>query len=159
MNNYPSFRGAVPETITPFKEDSLIDFGLLRGEIQQVIKNGVPAIFVNGLASEAAYMSPDEQIAVVREVVDCTAGRVPVMGNVCCNSLNDALYVLKGYEEAGVSALSANQPSVYKMSQEALYDFFARLISATQLPFCVYNERQTGNTLSAQTHRETLSQS
>lgn len=145
---FPTFRGAVPEVITPFHPDGSIAYELLQGEMEHCLRGGVGAIFTNGLASEVLSLSPQEQIDVTAAVVKYVGGRVPVMGNVGCNTLEDGLSVVWGYEAAGVDAISIEQPCVYKLPEEGLLNYFRTLISATKLPVCIYNAPQTGNTLS-----------
>ena len=148
LHHFPTFRGAVPEVITPFHADGSIAYDLLQGEIEHCLHGEVGAIFTNGLASEVLSLSPQEQIDVTAAVVKYVGGKVPVMGNIGCNTLEDGIFVLNGYEKAGVDAISIEQPCVYKLSSEGLLEYFRALISATKLPVCIYNAPQTNNTLS-----------
>ncbi len=148
---YKSFQGAVTELITPFTQSGEVDYALLRAEAEYQIKAGIAALFTNGLASEALSLTAGEQIQTTAEVVKQAAGRVPVMGNIVQNTTKEALKVLKGYEEAGVDAISIEQPNVYAFTQDGLYEFFETLIRATKLPVCIYNAPQSGNVLAAAT--------
>lgn len=151
MSKYVSFKGAVTELITPFTAAGEVDYELLRGEVEYQIKAGIAALFTNGLASEALSLTTDELIETTRVVVEAAKGRVPVMGNIACNTFMDGLTVLRGYEAAGVDAISIEQPCVYGFTQPALIEYFGDLCKATKLPVCIYNAPQTNNTLAPAT--------
>ena len=151
MANFQSFKGAVTELITPFTANGDVDYDLLRGEVEYQIKSGIAGLFTNGLASEALSLSIEELIETTRVVVEATAGRVPVMANIVGNTTRDALTVLKGYEAAGVDAISMSQPCVYGFTQPALAEYFTTVFQATKLPCCIYNAPQSGNTLAPAT--------
>lgn len=148
---YKSFQGAVTELITPFQQSGEVDYELLRKETEFQIQAGIAALFTNGLASEALSLTVEEQIKTTAAVVQQAAGRVPVMGNIVCNTTRDALAVLRGYEAAGVDAISIEQPCVYGFTQDGLHEFFETLIQSTKLPVCIYNAPQSGNVLSPMT--------
>ena len=151
MSKYVSFKGAVTELITPFTAAGEVDYDMLRGEVEYQIKAGIAALFTNGLASEALSLTTDELIETTRVVVEAAKGRVPVMGNIACNTFMDGLKVLRGYEAAGVDAISIEQPCVYGFTQPALIEYFGDLCKATKLPVCIYNAPQTNNTLAPAT--------
>ena len=147
MEQSKNFRGVVTELITPFKKDGSVDYELLKGEVEYQIKNDIVALFTNGLASEALSLTTDELIKTTEVVVNTANGRALTMGNIACQTLQEAMKVLKGYEAAGVDAICIEQPCVYAFPQSALIDYFCELANATKLPVGVYNAPQTSNTL------------
>ena len=98
MNNELLFHGPASEVITPFTQDGKIDFDLLEGEIEFLIKNGITGVFVNGLASEALMFSTERRLEAVETAVKVSAGRIPVVGNLLYNSVDMAGGRVEGNE-------------------------------------------------------------
>lgn len=63
---FPTFRGAVPEVITPFHPDGSIAYELLQGEMEHCLRGGVGAIFTNGLRASALPPPPRNRSDVDR---------------------------------------------------------------------------------------------
>lgn len=139
------FHGAASEVITPFTEDGRIDFELLEGEIEFLIKNGITGVFVNGLASEALMFSTEQRIRAVETAVRVSGGRIPIVGNLLYNSVDMAVACMRGYEEAGCDAVIITPPTIYKYTAEGLYDYFKGIAESTSLPVYLYNAPETGN--------------
>ena len=77
MNALP--RGFIPVMLTPFQDDLSIDFVTLRLLCDHYIDHGAVGLFANCLSSEMYELSDEERFAVIKTVVDQTAGRVPVV--------------------------------------------------------------------------------
>ncbi|MFN6431848.1 4-hydroxy-tetrahydrodipicolinate synthase [Eubacterium callanderi] len=148
MADNVSFKGVMTELITPFTEDGQVDYPLLRGEVAYQLQNGIKALFTNGIASESLSLTAEELIETTKTVVEAAGDRALVMGNIACQTLPEAMQVLRGYEAAGVDAVCIQQPCVYSIPQEELVAYFDAIASATALPAGIYNAPQTGNTLS-----------
>jgi 4-hydroxy-tetrahydrodipicolinate synthase len=65
--------------LTPFHDDLSIDYTTLRLLCDYYIDNGAVGLFANCLSSEMYELSSEERLAVIKTVVDQTAGRVPVV--------------------------------------------------------------------------------
>ena len=72
-------RGFIPVMLTPFHDDLSVDYATLRKLCDYYIDNGAVGLFANCLSSEMYELSPEERLAVIKTVVDQTAGRVPVV--------------------------------------------------------------------------------
>lgn len=140
--------GAASEIITPFTENGEIDYGLLEAEYEFLISNGVTGLFVNGLASESLMLDADQRVEAVRRAVKVSNGRVPVFGNLISNSIDFAVRSMRRYEECGVDGIFITPPLVYQYTGEGLYDYFAGISTATNLPVYIYNAPETGNKVS-----------
>lgn len=153
-----SFRGAVTELITPFREDGTLDGELLRGEVDFQIESGIAGLFTNGLASECMSLTLEEKLEVTRIVCGQAAGRVPVMGNVTGNNYAECAALIKGYEAAGVDAISLTQPMTYGFTQDGMYQYLGDLAREAAVPVCIYNAPQTGNILAPGTVAKLLNE-
>lgn len=148
MNNELLFHGPASEVITPFTQDGKIDFDLLEGEIEFLIKNGITGVFVNGLASEALMFSTERRLEAVETAVKVSAGRIPVVGNLLYNSVDMAVECMRGYEKAGCDAVIITPPTIYKYTEEGLFEYFKKIAQNTDLPVYLYNAPETGNKVS-----------
>ena len=148
MKNELLFHGPASEVITPFTQDGKIDFDLLEGEIEFLIKNGITGVFVNGLASEALMFSTERRQEAVETAVKVSGGRIPVVGNLLYNSVDMAVECMRGYEKAGCDAVIITPPTIYKYTEEGLFEYFKKIAQNTELPVYLYNAPETGNKVS-----------
>lgn len=71
--------GIIPVMLTPFDEDNRIDYGGLERLIEWYLAHGADALFAVAQSSEMQFLSLEERAALGRFVVQCVAGRVPVV--------------------------------------------------------------------------------
>lgn len=142
------FHGPASEVITPFNTDGTLNFDLLGEEIEYLIQNGITGVFVNGLASEALMFSTEQRVEAVRVAVKVSNGRIPVAGNLLYNSTDLAVDCLHRYEACGCNAIVITPPTIYKYTEEGLYQYFADIAKASSLPVYLYNAPETGNKVS-----------
>ena len=142
------FRGAITELLTPFTPTEKVDTDLLKAEVQFQIDEGIGGLFVNGLASECLIMSFDDRVAAAEATISIAKSKVPVMGNIAYNSLDEALKLLKVYEELGINAVAITQPMVYPYPAQGMYSYFKEIIKKSNLPVYIYNAPQSANVLS-----------
>jgi 4-hydroxy-tetrahydrodipicolinate synthase len=140
--------GACTELLVAYNPQGEIDFRLFEGEVDRQIESGIAALFCNGLATEALLTTHDEQIAMVKTVVNRVRGKVPVIGNIVTNVALDAIKLLRGYEDAGASAVCITQPMVYEYTPYGLYKYFSSIATRTVLPVYIYNAPESSNTMS-----------
>ena len=77
MNALP--RGFIPVMLTPFHDDLSVDYSTLRSLCDYYIEQGAVGLFANCLSSEMYELTDEERMAVIKTVVDQTAGRVSVV--------------------------------------------------------------------------------
>ena len=142
------FYGAASEVITPFANDGSVAYDLLEQEIQFMIDHGVTGFFVNGLASEALVLTKEERKKCAKVVYEACKGRVPVMGNIIANSVEDGVESAHTYAKIGYDAIIITPPPIYKYTQDGIFEFFDSIASSTELPCYIYNAPETGNKLS-----------
>ena len=71
------FQGSAVALVTPFTQDG-VDFKKLGELVEYHIENNTDALVVCGTTGEATTMSDEEQLAVIKYVVDKTNKRIPV---------------------------------------------------------------------------------
>ena len=141
------FRGAITELIAPMDANENIDYELFGKQIRFQLEHGIRGLFLSGL-TECMVTSLEEQIEMMRYTVREVNGCVPIMGSICTNRPQDALMVMKAYEECGADAVAVVQPHTFTFGEPAMYDFYTEMIRESTIPFYIYNAPQTSNTLS-----------
>lgn len=72
-------KGTGVAIVTPFKNDSSIDFAALGRIVNHVIEGGVNYIVALGTTGESVTLSSDEKRAVLSYVLEANDNRVPVI--------------------------------------------------------------------------------
>ena len=141
--------------ITPFKTDESIDFDALARIVEHQIKNGTDYLVVCGTTAETPTLTEKEKDEVTRFVINCVAGRLPIVLGVGGNNTKAVVEKLKKFEYNGVDAILSVTPYYNKPSQEGLYQHYSAIAKASPLPVILYNvPGRTGvNMLSATTLR------
>jgi 4-hydroxy-tetrahydrodipicolinate synthase len=131
--------GAMTALVTPMKTGGAVDRDALTGLVEEQIAAGIDALVAVGTTGESATLDVSEHVAVVRHVVQATAGRVPVIAGAGANATAEALHLSRACEDAGADALLHVTPYYNKPTQDGLYRHFASVAAATRLPIVLYN--------------------
>src|ERR1700736_6353420 len=76
-------RGLVPAPVTPFTRDGEVDHAAIQrlGSWLGSFK-GVKGLVVLGHAGEGAFLTPDEQTAVIESFIKSVNGKIPVIAGI-----------------------------------------------------------------------------
>lgn len=133
------FKGAGVAIITPFHEDGSVNYEVFAQQIDYQIENGTDAIIVCGTTGEAATLSHEEHLDVIRYCVKHVAGRIPVVAGTGSNCTETAVYLSTEAEKAGVDGLLVVTPYYNKATQKGLYNHFKAVADSVSLPIILYN--------------------
>ena len=125
--------------ITPFKTDETIDFDALSRVVEHLIKNGTDYLVVCGTTAETPTLTDAEKDEVTRFVVNCNAGRLPIVLGMGGNNTKALVEKLSNYDLSGIDAILSVTPYYNKPSQEGLYQHYAAIANASPLPIILYN--------------------
>lgn len=98
-------RGLTPAPVTPFTKDGAVDYDAIQrlgswlGSIP-----GVKGLVVLGHAGEGTFLTPEEQIAVIKAFYKSVDGRVPIIAGITGEGTEVAALEAKRAKEAGASA-------------------------------------------------------
>ena len=140
--------------ITPFKQDSSIDFDGLKKLIQHVSDGGVDFLVVLGTTGETATLSSSEKQEVFDFVKNNNPLQLDLIAGLASNNTYQLLQDLESYDLSGYHALLSASPSYNKPSQEGIYQHFKALSEKSDLPIILYNV--PGRTASNMTAETTL---
>ncbi len=117
--NLERFRGCWTALVTPFTPQGDLDLEGLRRNVVYQIEEGAKLV-PTGTTGESPTLEWEEQLRVIKEVVDIAKGRVPVMAGTGSNSTAEALKGTRGAAELGVQAVLLvdcyyNAPSTWEL--------------------------------------------
>lgn len=145
-------KGIIAAMQTAMHQDGSINEEELRRQINRQIAAGVDAVFCLGTNGEFYIMSAEEKIRVMEIFVDEVKGRVPVYAGTGCISTEETVALSKKAEEIGVDVLSVITPYFAAISQEELYQHYAAVAKAVNIPVVMYNiPARTGASLAPAT--------
>ena len=141
MDSAIALAGVGTALVTPFHSDGSLDLSSLRSLVEWQIASGVSILFACGSTGEAATLSEDETVQVVKAAVEAAAGRVPVFAGCTHNSTAEAVRRAKAM--AAVAGLDGNlytNPYYNKPSQREQFTHFKAIADAiAPLPLLLYN--------------------
>lgn len=95
-------RGVTIATVMPFHPDLSIDWESYERLLRHCARRpGVSSVFVNGHAGEAAALSPQERIEVIRRTRAFVGDRTPLMAGIIAYSTAEAVERTREAREAG----------------------------------------------------------
>ena len=104
-------RGIVSVLNIPFTSQDQIDLEGLCANVDYAIDSGIAGFLVPALASEVGSLSESERNAIVRAVVDTSAGRVPIIGGASADSQEQRMRLAQEMVSMGCEGILVNMPS------------------------------------------------
>ncbi|HEY9166100.1 MAG TPA: 4-hydroxy-tetrahydrodipicolinate synthase [Candidatus Kryptonia bacterium] len=146
------FRGTGVALVTPFQKDGSVDDEKLRELVEFQIANGTEAILPAGTTGESATLSHSEHHHVMEVVLEQTNGRVPVIVGAGSNSTREAISLTIHAKSIGADGVLSVAPYYNKPNQEGLFQHYAAIAEAVDIPILVYNvPGRTGSNINAET--------
>ncbi|MDR2815494.1 MAG: 4-hydroxy-tetrahydrodipicolinate synthase [Proteiniphilum sp.] len=132
-------RGLGVALITPFKEDTSVDYEALSRLVKFHLESGTDYIVALGTTAETPTLSKKEKNEVVRFIAEQVNGKIPVVMGVGGNNTSAVAEELQTNDFTGVSAILSVTPYYNKPTQEGLYRHYCALSQASPLPIILYN--------------------
>jgi 4-hydroxy-tetrahydrodipicolinate synthase len=132
-------QGSMVAIVTPMFEDGSIDLDALRKLIDFHIKAGTDGIVIVGTTGESPTVDIDEHCLLIKTTVEHVAGRIAVIAGTGANSTKEAIELTQAAKNLGVDACLLVAPYYNKPSQEGLYQHFAAIAAAVDIPQILYN--------------------
>ena len=101
------FEGAGVALVTPFHEDGSVNYEKLEQIVEEQIAGGTDCIIACGTTGEAATLSHEEHIEVIRFVCQVVNKRIPVVAGTGSNCTETAVYLSTEAKKAGADGLAA----------------------------------------------------
>jgi 4-hydroxy-tetrahydrodipicolinate synthase len=133
------FEGVYTALVTPFNKDGSIDEKALKDLVEFQIAEGITGLLPMGTTGESPTVTHEENLEVIKMVIDQAGGRVPIIAGTGSNSTAEAVDMTKRAKDLGASASLQVTPYYNKPNQEGLYRHFTTIADSVDLPIMVYN--------------------
>ncbi len=134
-----NWKGVIPAITTNLAADLTVDHAALAVHCRWMIDSGCTGLVVGGSLGEAATLSFEEKITIVRTSVAAVAGRAPVVLGIASLSTLEAVALAKAGEQAGAQGLMVLPPYVYSSDWREMKTHVSAVIAATKLSCLLYN--------------------
>jgi 4-hydroxy-tetrahydrodipicolinate synthase len=133
------FKGTGVAIVTPFRNDSSIDFAAFGRVINHVIEGGVNYIVVMGTTGESVTLSKDEKKALISYVVEAIDNRVPLVIGIGGNNTQEIINFIRHSDLCGVDGLLSVAPYYNRPNQRGLIQHFKAIATCSPVPVILYN--------------------
>lgn len=125
--------------VSPLTARGEVDEAAAARLIEYLIGGGVSGIFALGSSGECVTLAWPRQLQLLRAVVKCVRGRVPVCAGLSSNSLEETFERANEIAEAGADFAVALTPYYFRTSQTEMLRFFNAIADRSPLPVVAYN--------------------
>jgi 4-hydroxy-tetrahydrodipicolinate synthase len=132
-------QGSMVAIVTPMFEDGSLDLDALRKLIDLHVEAGTDGIVIVGTSGEAPTVDFEEHHLLIKTTVEHVNGRVNVIAGTGANSTKEAIALTAEAKASGVDACLLVAPYYNKPTQEGLYQHFAAVAAAVDIPQILYN--------------------
>lgn len=132
-------KGSIVALITPFHEDGSVNFEKLKELCEWHIQNATDALLILGTTGESSTMTHEEDDAVVKCVLSCVQGRVPVIVGSGSNCTQTMIEKSVKYANMGADALLVISPYYNKTNTQGMIRHFTAVADAVNKPLILYN--------------------
>ena len=136
MTNPRQLTGVLPIVHTPFTDGDAIDEASLRRQLDWAFDTGADGCGT-GMVSEILRLTTPERTRLAHLIPEIVNGRGPVFASVGAESTAQAVTWAKEAEASGNDALMAIPPTLTRLLEQTLLDYFTALAEATDLPLIV----------------------
>jgi 4-hydroxy-tetrahydrodipicolinate synthase len=133
------FKGTGVAIVTPFKNDSSIDFAALGRVINHVISGGVNYIVANGTTGESVTLTKEEKKAIISYVVEIVDNRLPIVYGIGGNNTQEVINSIRYANLESVDGILSVAPYYNKPTQRGLFQHFKEISTCSPIPVIIYN--------------------
>lgn len=145
-------KGIIAAMVTAMNDDESLNIEEIKHQVDRQIGAGVNGVFCLGTNGEAYILSEEEKLRVISTVVEAADGRVPVYVGTGMPGTAETIRLSRKAKDLGANVLSVISPYFAAISQEEIYNHYAELASAVDLPIVMYNmPARTGSNIAPDT--------
>ena len=144
--------GCFTALVTPFDASGAVDSDAFAKLVDWQLTERIHGLVPVGSTGEAATMTLEERVGVVRLCAQRAAGRVPVIAGAGGNDTRVAIETSKAMGGTGATHLLHVSPMYSKPPQRGILAHFRAIADASPLPVVVYNvPGRTASNIEAET--------
>lgn len=133
------WKGVMPAMTTCFDKHLQVEHAFMAKHANWMIDNGCTGVVMLGSLGEAATLTTEEKLAILRNMVATSNGRVPVVAAISSLSTAESITLAKAANDAGCSGLMVLPPYVYKGDWREMKTYLSDVFRATPLSCMLYN--------------------
>lgn len=148
----PRYRGVFPVVPTPFTESGALDLPSQLRCVDFMIDAGSTGLCILANFSEQFVLSDDEREVLTQAILKHVNGRVPVIVTTTHFGTRVCVERSRRAQEAGACMVMVMPPyhgATIRVSEERIYEFYARLSDAIDIPIMIQDAPVSGTPLSA----------
>ena len=148
----PRYRGIFPVAPTTFTETGELDLESQKRCVDFMIDAGSDGICILANFSEQFVLSDEERETLTRTVLEHVAGRVPVIVTTTHFGTKICAERSRRAQDMGAAMLMVMPPyhgATFRVSEPQIYEFYARLSDAVNIPIMIQDAPASGTVLSA----------
>ena len=138
MSNPSLWHGVIPAITTPFDSNGAVDHAFLAEHARGLVAAGCRGIVPLGSLGEAATLSGDEKLAILRTLVEALGATAPVIPGIAALSTHEAVALAREAERIGCRGLMVLPPYVYSTDWREMGAHVSAVLAATSLPCMLY---------------------
>lgn len=136
---FDMLQGSMVAIVTPMFDDGSLDLNALRCLIDFHIDAGTDGIVVVGTTGESPTVDVAEHCLLIKTTVEHVNRRIAVVAGTGANSTSEAIELTAKAKALGVDACLLVTPYYNKPTQEGLFQHFAAVAAAVDIPQILYN--------------------
>ncbi|MFB2562183.1 dihydrodipicolinate synthase family protein [Rhizobium sp. IMFF44] len=137
------FTGLSAFPITPTDASGHVDIVVLARLLERIQLAGADSIGLLGSTGGYAFLSREERRRAVQAAMTSVGGRLPVIVGVGALRTDEAQALARDAKAAGADGLLLAPVSYTPLTEEEVYQHFAAIAEAGELPLCIYNNPGT----------------
>lgn len=131
--------GSITALATPFTAAGEIDFPAWQRHLDAQLAGGTSAVVVAGSTGEAAALSDDEYLRLLRAAVERVAGRIPVLAGTGMSATAKTIAQTRLARDAGADLALVVTPPYVRPTQAGLLAHYRAVAEQGGLPVVLYN--------------------
>lgn len=139
MSRIDKFKGIFPAFYACYDDNGDVSPERVRAFTEFLINKGVQGLYVCGSSGECIYMTKEERMTILENVMAVAKGRVTVIAHVAAMSTRESVELAKHAQQCGADALAAVPPFYFTLPEHAIEAYWTAMVDATDLPFIIYN--------------------
>jgi len=142
------FDGTWSAMSTPLTLDGRVDASAVPKLVEHQLKLGIKGLFLCGTAGEGPFLPDAERLRLINLTVRYAAGRLPIAVQITDNSAERMIANLNCYQDLGID-IAVIAPPFFQLNvtDDFIYDLYAQVIEASQIPVGIYNRGKFSSVL------------
>ncbi len=145
------YKGVFPVVPTTFSENGTLDLASQKRCVDFMIDAGSDGLCILANFSEQFVLSDEEREVLTRVILEHVAGRVPVIVTTTHFSTSVCIDRCRRAQDLGAAMVMVMPPyhgATIRVPEERIYEFFAALSDAIDIPIMIQDAPVSGTTLS-----------